>query len=230
MLSGDASMRTAPATGTLQLDPAKGEIQAVQWVCPVLEGEPDRYPAGSDGSQAGIQDPNNKGAGAGFPVINCDGYASPLRQDVHMPSCYDPSAGLDAHQTNMAFPSDNSGKLDCPEGWVHVPHMFYEVYWNTPLFANEWDVDGQTQPFVLSNGDRTGFSSHADFLAGWDEDVLANIIRGCDAGSSGMDNCAEAGEINHDDKCPFEPMVPNPDTSLWLDALPGNNPLRGWGY
>ena len=84
MVSGDAMTREAPSSGSgaLQLDPALGDIQPVQWTCPA-EGDPDRYPPDSDGSTAGIADPNNKGAGAGFPVINCNGQYSPLRQDIH---------------------------------------------------------------------------------------------------------------------------------------------------
>ena len=52
----------------------------------------------------------------------------------------------------MAWPTN--GK--CPSGFAHVPHLFYEVYWNTPLFASRWTQGQGTQPFVLSNGDPTG--------------------------------------------------------------------------
>lgn len=116
----------------------------------------------SDGlNGAGIQDPGNAGAGVGFPDQNCDGYASPLRADIHFPSCYDPSQGLQAYKTNMKFPT----KGKCPPGWEHKPHLFYEVYWNTPLFADMWTPGQGKQPFVLSNGDPTGYSLHADFVS-----------------------------------------------------------------
>ncbi|KAI0475616.1 hypothetical protein GGR56DRAFT_695371 [Xylariaceae sp. FL0804] len=230
IVSGDAMKRTPPASGALQLDPSQGEIQPVQWTCPTQDGDADRWPPGSDGTAAGMQDPNNKGSGAGFPVVNCDGYASPLRQDVHLPSCYDPSAGLDAYATNMAFPTPaGGGAADCPDGWTHVPHLFYEVYWNTPLFASEWDPDGAHQPFVLSDGDRTGYSSHGDFVAGWDVDTLQAIIDGCDAGDAGMDTCPDIiGGVNRDNKCPIASLFPDPAED-WVEALPGNNPLAGWG-
>lgn len=52
----------------------------------------------------------------------------------------------------MAWPTNGN----CPSGFTHVPHLFYEVYWNTPLFANRWTQGQGTQPFVLSNGDPTG--------------------------------------------------------------------------
>lgn len=99
--------------------------------------------------------------------MNCDGYASPLRADIHFPSCYNPTVGLDDYENNMQFPSSagtTGGKQNCPEGWIHTPHIFYEVYWNTPLFAGLWEQGQGSQPFILSNGDRTGYSLHADFV------------------------------------------------------------------
>ncbi|RYO93230.1 hypothetical protein DL766_002169 [Monosporascus sp. MC13-8B] len=229
IVSGDAMTRTAPASGALNLDPGRGPIQAVQFTCPTRDPGAVRYPPDSDGTRAGLQDPTNRGAGAGFPVVDCDGYASPLRQDVHLPSCYDPRAGPDAHATNMAFPRDaGGGKQDCPPGWVHVPHLFLEVYWDTPRFAGAWDPDGRAQPFVLANGDRTGFSSHGDFVAGWDEGTLAAIIDGCDAGNGGMDRCPETGPLNPGDWCRIPPVFPDPQQE-WLDDLPGDNPVSGWG-
>ncbi|RYP04602.1 hypothetical protein DL764_004339 [Monosporascus ibericus] len=229
IVSGDAMARTAPASGALNLDPGKGPIQAVQFTCPTQDPDAVRYPPDSDGTRAGLQDPTNRGAGAGFPVVNCDGYASPLRQDVHLPSCYDPHAGPDAHASNMAFPRDaGDGKQDCPAGWVHVPHLFLEVYWDTPRFADAWDPDGRAQPFVLANGDRTGFSSHGDFVAGWDEGTLTAIIDGCDAGGGGMDRCPETGPLNPGDRCRIPSVFPDPQKE-WLDQLPGDNPVSGWG-
>ncbi|KAI1759203.1 hypothetical protein GGR53DRAFT_527846 [Hypoxylon sp. FL1150] len=230
MVSGDAFKRSPPATGGLQLDPSQGEIQAVQWTCPTQDSNINRYPINSDGTKAGMQDPTNKGSGAGFPVVNCDGYASPLRQDIHMPSCYNPDAGLDNYKSNMAFPTPASGgKADCPQGWTHLPHLFYEVYYDTPKFQNEWDVNGETQPFVLSNGDRTGYSSHADFISGWDTETLQTIIDGCNAGEAGMDKCPEIiGGVNADDTCQMSSAFPDP-AGDWITDLPGDNPLSGWG-
>jgi hypothetical protein len=116
----------------------------------------------------GIQDPNNKGAGVGFPDMNCDGYASPLRADIHFPSCYNTTASLEDYKNNMAWPSSvgaSAGKQNCPAGYIHVPHIFYEIYWNTPLFVNRWTQGQSKQPFVLSNGDNTGYSMHGDFVS-----------------------------------------------------------------
>lgn len=232
MLSGDASTRDPPnRDGTQNLDPSKGKVNPLQWTCPRGNFNPPSWPAGSDGSKAGIQDPNNQGSGVGFPFAECDGYASPLRMDLHFPSCYNPEAGLENYKSNMAFPTDaGNGKQDCPKGWVHVPHIFYEVYWNTPLFKDRWTQNAGSQPFVLSNGDRSGYSGHGDFISGWDESVLQKIIDTCDAGSVGMDKCPEIpGGLNDNaESC----TAPSPLKELVdgkLQKLPGDNPISGWG-
>ncbi|RYP17838.1 hypothetical protein DL767_009935 [Monosporascus sp. MG133] len=239
MLVGDSDNRSPPKTGGINLFPNLGEVQPVQFTCTRTSYNPPNYPSDSDGSTAGIQDPDREDAGAGFPLYPCDGYASPLRMDIHFPSCYNPKAGLDDYKNNMAWPEAVAGgKQDCPEGYIHVPHLFYEVYWNTALFDGQWTPDGKSQPFVLSNGDATGYSAHADFIAGWDEHTLQTIIDTCDAGSTGMDKCPEIpGGLNTNNNCKIAPMISEPNTSIFsnsksddaLDKLPGNNLVTGWG-
>ncbi|KAG8416711.1 hypothetical protein J3458_007275 [Metarhizium acridum] len=229
-MSGDQNLRTPPKDGaTSNLDPSKGTVNPVKWTCPRSNFDSPSWPAGSNGLTAGIQDPINKGEGVGFPDVNCDGYASPLRADVHFPSCYNPAAGLTNYKENMAFPTDDGkGKSDCPKGWIHVPHLFLEVYWNTPLFKDRWEQGKGQQPFVLSNGDATGYSNHADFMAAWDEKLLQHIIDTCNAGSQGMDKCPGLNGLNTGD-CTIESQVPETVDGV-LDALPGDNPITGWSY
>ncbi|KHN95166.1 uncharacterized protein MAM_07051 [Metarhizium album ARSEF 1941] len=230
MVIGDPSLRTPPKGGaTSNLDPSKGPVNPIKYTCPRSNLDRPAYPSGSDGFMAGMQDPGNKGEGVGFPDVDCDGYASPLRGDVHFPSCYNPAAGLTNFKENMAFPSDaGNGKSDCPKGWIHVPHLFLEVYWNTPLFKDRWEQGKGQQPFVLSNGDATGYSNHADFMAAWDEKLLQHIIDTCDAGSQGMDKCPGLNGLNKGD-CIIKPAVDETVDSV-LDVLPGNNPVTGWHH
>ncbi|EEY16685.1 WSC domain-containing protein [Verticillium alfalfae VaMs.102] len=117
---------------------------------------------------------------------------------------------------------------DCPEGWIHVPHMFYEIYWDTPKFADRWTGGQGSQPFVLSNGDVTGFSSHADFLAAWDEDVLQNVIDNCNAGHAGLHSCPGV-KVNDNNGCKGVTTVDEIVTGV-LSVLPGDRPLEGWTY
>lgn len=231
IVSGNAMLRTAPSTsGASNMDPANGPIQPVQITCPRKNFNPPSWPTGSDGSTAGIGS-NDQGAGIGFPFQDCDGVGSPMRVDVHFPSCYDPSAGLTNYQKNMQFPSDaGSGKLDCPKGWIHVPHMFFETYWKThDLQPRFQDLIGKASPFVFANGDTTGFSAHGDFISGWDEEELQHIIDTCDAGHAGIHSCpglkygANDPSTSCNIECPVDEVVDGK-----LEKLPGNNPLAGW--
>lgn len=232
MISGNAMTRDPPNTnGTLNLDPSQGTIQPLQWTCPRTSFDPPSWPVGSNGTMAGIQDPNNKGSGIGFPFATCNGYASPLRMDLHFPSCYNPAAGLENYKENMAFPTGVAdGKQDCPAGWIHTPHIFFEVYWNTPVFDSRWTQNQGSQPFILANGDVTGYSGHGDMIAGWDEDVLQQIIDNCNAGDAGMDQCPGliGGVNNNAPSCNIPSPVDEQVTGN-LTKLPGDNPPSGWG-
>ncbi|EHK97068.1 hypothetical protein M7I_7210 [Glarea lozoyensis 74030] len=229
MVIGDPTLRSPPSSkGNLNLDLGNGQpAQPIQWTCPRSNTNVPLYPADSDGLHGvGIGDSNNKGAGTGFPDQNCDGYASPLRADIHFPSCYNPKAGLRDYKTNAVFPTNSK----CPEGWIHTPHMFYEVYWNTPKFASRWTPGQGNQPFVLANGDPTGYGLHADFISGWDKETLQQIIDNCDAGDAGMDKCPGLiGGLN-DPSTTCNIVSPIEETIFGtMAALPGNNPISEWG-
>jgi hypothetical protein len=232
MISGDPNVRTPPKTSKTILDLSDdGPIQPIKWTCPRLNNEynPPSWDADSDGLLSGMGDPINKGEGVGFPDQNCDGTYSPLRADIHFPSCYNPKAGLTADGKNMAWPTINDGYKDCPEGYIHVPHLFIEVYWDTPDFKDRWTPGVHEQPFVLSNGDATGYSSHADFLGGWDEELLQHIIDTCNAGTSGMDKCPGLFYGLNEDKCSIESEVDEQVDGV-MDSLPGGNVMQGWSY
>ncbi|EPQ67891.1 Bgt-1691 [Blumeria graminis f. sp. tritici] len=226
---GDPSLRTPPATGGLLInDLSEGTPQPVQWTCPRSNDRPPLYPENSDGlNGAGIQDPRNPGSGVGFPDRNCDGFASPLRADIHFPSCYNPDAGLRDYKNNMQFPT----KGNCPSGWVHVPHLFYEVYWDTAKFADRWSQGDGSQPFVLANGDPTGYSLHGDFIAGWDVQTLQQIIDNCNTGTSAMHTCPGliGGLEDPSTTCTIDNPFPKEAVSGVLSALPGDNPIGAWG-
>src|SRR5690606_27650258 len=105
-------------------------------------------------------------------------------------------------------------------------------YWNTQLFSDRWTPGGEDQPFVLSNGDVTGYSLHADFLAAWDQDLLKHIIKHCDAGHKGMEFCPGVEDHVNEDKCQCEGSVLSmaSKNSGAMTSLPGNCPLSGFKY
>jgi len=230
MVVGDPALRSPPSSGgNLNLDLGNGKpIQPVQWTCPRKNNDSPLYPADSDGLHGvGIGDTGNKGAGTGFPDRDCDGFASPLRADIHFPSCINPKADVRDYKNNAVYPTNSN----CPKDWIHVPALFYEFYFDATKFKERWTQGEGNQPFVLSNGDPTGYSLHADFLNGWDPKTLQTIIDTCDAGSSGMENCPNIiGGVADDTKsCNIEAYNPSEVISGVMSALPGNNPITEWG-
>lgn len=232
MLAGDASLRQ-PASGAAEnLDPDR-DINNALWTCPRQNLDNPGWPKGSDGSTCGMQDPNNKGQGVGFPTADCDADNAPLRADIHFPSCYNPEKAVGDYKNNMVWPTHANGKQNCPEGYTHVPHIFIEVYWQTKGFRGRWTPGGEEQPFVLSNGDVTGYSLHADFLSGWDKPLLQRIIDGCNNAHEGMEKCPQVkpDEVNTQScKCEGSVLSMASSSSGTLTSLPGNCPLSGFKY
>jgi uncharacterized protein DUF1996 len=99
----------------------------------------------------------------GFPSKNCP---NGLRAQVFFPSCWD-GKNLDSsdHKSHVAYPASgayNDGP--CPSTHpVHLISLFYEVIWQTNLYANDWY--GSNQPFAFANGDPTGYGLHGDFVS-----------------------------------------------------------------
>ncbi|KAL8353912.1 hypothetical protein RB601_003660, partial [Gaeumannomyces tritici] len=232
IVSGDASIRHAPSkTGKINLNPLDGIVQPSQWTCPRIHYSPPSYPANSNGSTAGIQNPDVREAGIGFPFANCDLFASPLRMDIHFPSCYNPAVPLTDYKNNMAFPvTYQNGKQNCLKNWIHVPHLLYEVYWDTTKFSHRWKPHQGYQPFILSNGDKTGYSIHGDFLAGWDEQALQHIIDTFNVTSSkhfGMETCPGVAVNKDNHRCVVNSLIDEHVTGT-LVKLPGHNLPTGW--
>jgi hypothetical protein len=102
---------------------------------------------------------------------------------------------------------------------------------------NDWAEDG-SQPFVWSTADKTGFSTHADYLFGWKGDSLQKAMDGHTYVSAPMLKTQSIAEQN---KCTVKDMVgenfdgckfvlPHLDklrmlinSFTGLDKLPGDN-------
>ncbi|KAI5811394.1 WSC-domain-containing protein [Peziza echinospora] len=156
----------------------------------------------------------------GFPTKNCP---NGLRTQVFFPSCWD-GKNLDSpdHKSHMAYPSGvNSGS--CPASHpVRFISIFYEVMWDVNEWKDKW-VDGKW-PFVLSNGDPTGYAFHGDFVNGWHVDVLQKAIDNCEDNSGDIKKCPyfEYFDSKIQDDCFLPPRVNEPRTG-WIDKLPGCN-------
>jgi hypothetical protein len=102
---------------------------------------------------------------------NCSGG---MRLQATFPSCWD-GLNLDSldHRSHMAYPSLNPESGDCPNTHpVKTVILKSDYIYDTSAFeafAN----------WVLSNGDYTGYSFHADFINGWKPSTLVAAVDQC---------------------------------------------------
>lgn len=76
--------------------------------------------------------------------------------------------------------------LRCPETRpYHIPELDLEIRYQLDEIRKQIpaDVVDNTDNWILSNGDATGASAHADFIAGWPEDLMEEIIDHCRFGA-----------------------------------------------
>jgi hypothetical protein len=159
----------------------------------------------------------------GFPNQNCP---NGLRQQIFFPSCWD-GVNTDSadHKSHMAYPS-NVDSGTCPSSHPYrTISLFYEVIWWTGPY---WDrIAAGTGEFVLSNGDPTGYSSHADFVNGWDFNVLQKAVDTCTNDSGVFTDCPLFNVIDYQTaaQCRKQPSTSEQVTGT-MSKLPGNNPVQ----
>ncbi|KAH7092289.1 hypothetical protein FB567DRAFT_614146 [Paraphoma chrysanthemicola] len=191
----------------------------------MLAGDSNKRSGGSDLATQGI---SYACLGANQPETNnIPNYSCPggLRAQVFFPACWD-GKNLDSpdHKSHVAYPTQyNNGY--CPDAFpVHMISIFYEILYNTNIFADQWN--GTQHPFVFANGDATGYGLHGDFLNGWDVDVLQNAIDTCNDASGSVDKCAAVTQysVQECQQCQIPTTVKEP-TGGSLTQLPGCNPI-----
>ncbi|KAI1178417.1 hypothetical protein F4777DRAFT_575953 [Nemania sp. FL0916] len=117
-----------------------------------------------------------------FTDANCpDG----LRLELMFPSCWNGELDSENHKTHVAYP-DLVGNGDCPDTHTQrLVTLFFETIWDT----NAAQFQGKSGSFVMSNGDRTGFGYHGDFMTGWDSSFLQEAIDTCTNESGELSDC-----------------------------------------
>jgi hypothetical protein len=160
--------------------------------------------------------------------------------ELTFPSCWNGKA-LDPKNPNahMAF-LQGGGKIGidaCPEGFkvARFPTIFIEFWYDVSGFDNQYGADDV--PWVLSNGDPTGYGFHADFQNGWEKGVLEKAIapngycccgNGC--GQDQMKACFGDQNVYDNEDTDFKQCSANPEFSMLdkkpIDKLPGCNPIQ----
>ncbi|KAL4169410.1 hypothetical protein KRP22_010330 [Phytophthora ramorum] len=161
----------------------------------------------------------------GIPDFKCP---NGLRGQVNFPMCWD-GKNLDSpdHKSHVAYATGLDGG-SCPEGWKKMVKLFYEAFYSVAQYDEEWD--GDQHPFVLANGDRTGFGFHGDFLNGWDHDILQAAVDQCaDKNYFNSGECVPLS-ASFSDKAPETRCTTQPEIVediMVVSKLPGNNPVDG---
>ncbi|EAU87499.2 hypothetical protein CC1G_11718 [Coprinopsis cinerea okayama7 len=160
-----------------------------------------------------------------------------IRSNTFFPSCWD-GVNTDSrdHKSHMAFPL---GRVDerlgiiwhegeCPETHpVKTPTILFEISWDTRPFNHMWPEDG-SQPFVLSQGDPTGYGHHGDYLFGWEGDSLQRAMDNC-FDYFGWPEACEVLTLQTDeemDQCVKQTSINEVTEGEWLPELPGCNPIQ----
>jgi len=141
--------------------------------------------------------------------------------NARFPTCWD-GVNLDSpdHMQHMAYPESGTFESGgpCPATHpVRTAQVLFEVVWDTSKFNNkaDWPTDG-SQPFVWSFGDATGYANHADYVFGWKDKALQNILdSNCYVGCTGKTQTS--ANMN---KCTQKPVV-NENIDGWITSLPG---------
>lgn len=154
-----------------------------------------------------------------------------IRSNILFPTCWD-GVSLDSedHKSHVAYPVEGPHVFDgigtaaaCPSSHpVKIPQVMVEINWDTAGFndPDAWPEDG-SQPFVLSTGDGTGYSQHADYVFGWKG---TSLQVGMEAGCAGADCPGMATQgMQLADTCEVPELV-GENYEGWLDTLPGNPP------
>lgn len=107
----------------------------------------------------------------------------------------------------------------CPKTRLaRIPGLLYGMTWNVEAFDHLRKPGDQ--PFVLSQGDPTGFGYHADFLNGWDIELLERALRDLTCGN------ASGGRIDFCET--FQPFLQNSRVQNLCPSIPSKARSRIW--
>lgn len=155
-----------------------------------------------------------------------------VRAEILFPSCWNGQPDSPNHADHVAYPvMPRNGA--CPEGYdQRLPALLYETIYLTPLFRG---LEGE---YVLANGDPTGYGYHGDFVNGWEEGVLQQVIDSVECTHGGVDGRQEDCPIldlqseGDSRTCGMKiPEVIQSEQLSLIESLPGNVKIeRGPGF
>jgi hypothetical protein len=139
---------------------------------------------------------------------------------------------------HMAYPGTGGvGIENCPATHraARLPTTFIEFWYDISSFDEQYNAN--SSPWVLSNGDPTGFGFHADFMNGWETGVLEKAVQesggcycGCGCAQTDIEQCFGSANVNRDSDSAFQQCnvvaADAAEAAKRVDTLPGCNPLQ----
>lgn len=104
-----------------------------------------------------------------------------IKFDLSFPSCWDGVNLYKSDQSHMAYPTyapyNNLREGPCPISHpVRLPSILLEYTYHPevyPAITKGQNIKGH---LAWANGDTTGFGLHADFMMGWDREILTKAL------------------------------------------------------
>ncbi|KAK3713546.1 hypothetical protein LTR37_008504 [Vermiconidia calcicola] len=168
----------------------------------------------------------NFGDDGGFPtgVSTCSDYTN-LFNSVEFPHCWN---GNDFDQedpgAHMAYPEGDARSGSCPSSHpIRLPHIFMKNFFNIDEIADKVKPDS----FTLSQGDKTGFGSHADFYNGWEDGAIPALFEQCpqpEYGNMDVGTCPNFESSGPATDCILE-VTYKEEVDRPGNHLPGCNPI-----
>jgi hypothetical protein len=163
--------------------------------------------------------------------------------NIAFPYCgrADQQLDSDDHWSHMSWGIDQNGDWDtannkgrCPESHpILYPRIFLENFYHiSDDMKAQWNATGPS--LILSNGDTTGVTFHADFVNGWKTETLQAAVEECFEVGHAIEKCApfvpSLNKTGNEQNCRYQGQIPAEDVGYSgpLEHLPGCNPRWDW--
>jgi hypothetical protein len=164
-----------------------------------------------------------------------------MKFDLTFPSCWDGVNLYKSDQSHMAYPTQGLRNGPCPASHpIRLPSILLEYTYHPESYPAITQGKKMKGNLAWANGDTTSYGLHADFLMGWDRDILTKALNhpGCVTlgYSITIQSCPvlapywniDAGKNCKPSRGVLQERYPQGDGNI-VPALPGCNPLWGSG-
>lgn len=168
-------------------------------------------------------------------------YCDSVHAGIYFPSCGWANQSLDSwdHFSHLTWPVERGGGKEWVQvnGWncpdthpIKYPTMFIQHFYR---FDEHRPWRKGRNNVVFSNGDMLGTSFHGDFVNGWKDNVLDNVIGSCKSPRGPGEQIGQCAPLKQSlnveaaRNCAYQGMIPNEDAGIYraIDKMPGCNPL-----